>query len=332
MIEDGYSRAVYRYGWRYTEQEVVYYDENDQPVTKPKPAYRRPVDASSREEIDAMTERKRWAKRNPKYSSQKEFGLWAQTFYNKAAYSSTDKPDGFSGSTTGIALGGDVQLFDVFALGAGYASVTSTVDTLQRETDIEGNTFFLYGMYKPSDWFLSSVLNMASLSYKESKDISGMRISDKYDGSSFGASLMVGKDMKSWTPAIGMRYVSSKRDAHQDEIGQSIAAISTNVMTLVAEVRMDNDLAKSDTSVWHSELSAAVTYDLSAAKEDAVVDLPNGSSYTVKGSDFEPMGVELGATLSWLYGDHIDISAGYNLEWRPEYLSHTLTATFRYSF
>ena len=309
-----------------------YYDQDDKPVPKARPAYQHRIDRGSPEEVETTTERKRWAKRNPNYSNPKEFGMWAQAFYNKTGYKSTSKPEGFSGDTTGFAFGGDVQLFDVFALGIGYASTSSTVDTLRRSTDVSGSSFFLYGMYKPTEWFISSVLNMASMSYEERKNVAGISVNDKYDGSSFGASVMVGKDLKNWTPAVGLRYVSSKRDSHQDGIGQKIAEISASVTTLVAEARMNKELAKSDSSYWHSELSAAVTYDLSSASEDASVNLPNGSSYTVKGDDFSNMGVELGATLSWIYGEHVDVSAGYNLEWRPSYLSHTLMATFRYTF
>ncbi|MBR1776984.1 MAG: hypothetical protein IJ752_00150 [Alphaproteobacteria bacterium] len=309
-----------------------YYDQEDQPVTRAKPAYQRRVIPGSQEQIETTAERKRWAKKKTNYSSAKEFGLWAQTFYNTSEYLSSSKPEGFSGDTTGFAFGADVQLFDVFALGAGYASTSSSVDTLQRSTDVDGNSFFVYGMYKPSDWFVSSVLNMTSMSYKENKNISGMTIGDEYDGSSFGASVMVGKEMHSFTPAVGLRYVSSKRKAHQDEIGQDIGAISTDVMTLVAEARMNKDWSKTETSSWHSEFSAVVTYDLTASSEDAVVNLPNGSTYTVTGDDFKAIGAELGASISWLYGDHVDLSAGYNLEWRPDYLSHTLMATFRYSF
>ena len=81
-----------------------------------------------------------------------------------------------------------------------------------------------------------------------------------------------------------------------------------------------------------TEFSGALTYDLTASGEDAVVNLPNGSVYTVKGDDFDPLGIELGASIAYLWGEHVDISAGYNLEWRPDYTSHTLTAVFRYSF
>ncbi|MBO4520847.1 MAG: autotransporter domain-containing protein [Alphaproteobacteria bacterium] len=316
-----------------------YYDQENQPTPRARPSYQRRIARDSEEGLEQTSERKRWAKRNPSQSKPKEFGAWAQAFYNISEYLSSKKPEGFSGNTTGIAFGADVQMLDVLALGIGYASTSSTVDTLSRSTDVDGHSFFLYGMYKPSTWFISSVLNTASMSYQESKNVAGLMLKDKYNGSSFGASVMVGKELKSWTPAVGVRYVTSKRDAHQDEIGQRISGISTNVMTLVAEGRMNKDWSKSDTSdtssdksSWHSEFAAALTYDLSASSEDATVNLPNGSSYTVRGEDFKKIGVELGGTLSWLYGEHIDVSAGYNLEWRPDYLSHTLTAMFRYTF
>ena len=309
-----------------------YYDQDDQPVTKPRPAYRRRVEPDSREAVEMTSERKRWAKRKTTWSQPKNFGLWAQAFYNTSEYLSTNKPDGFSGDTNGFAFGADIQLLDVFAVGLGYASTTSTLDTLQRSTDVTGDSFFLYGMYKPSDWFVSTVLNTASLSYEESKDLSGMTVSDKYDGSSFGASVMFGKDLKTWTPAVGLRYVTADRDAHKDEIGQDISGISTNVLTLVAEGRFNRDFAQENDTLWHSEFSGALTYDLTASGEDAVVNLPNGSMYTVKGDDFDPLGIELGASIAYLWGEHVDVSAGYNLEWRPDYMSHTLTAVFRYSF
>ncbi len=309
-----------------------YYDQDDQPVTKPRPAYRRSVEPDSQEARETVSERKRWAKRKTTYSQPKEFGLWAQAFYNTAEYLSTNKPDGFSGDTNGFAFGADMQLFDVFAVGLGYASTTTTLDTLQRSTDVTGDSFFLYGMYKPSDWFISAVLNTTSMSYEESKELSGMTVKDEYDGSSFGASVMFGKDLKTWTPAVGLRYVTADRDAHKDEIGQDISSISTNVLTLVAEGRFNRDFAQTNDSLWHSEFSGALTYDLTASGEDAVVNLPNGSVYTVKGDDFDPLGIELGASIAYLWGEHVDISAGYNLEWRPDYTSHTLTAVFRYSF
>lgn len=309
-----------------------YYDQDDRPVTRPRPAYQRRIEPDSAEAVENRAERKRWAKRKATYSRPKNFGLWAQGYYNTAEYLSANKPEGFSGDTTGFAIGADVELLDVFAVGLGYASTSASIDSLQRDTDVTGDSFFLYGMYKPSDWFVSGILNMTSMSYDEQKDISGITLSDKYDGSSFGANLMIGKDLKTWTPAVGLRYVSADRDAHQDEIGQNVPSVSVSTLSLAAEARWKRDFARSGDSLWHGELSAGMTYDLSSSGESATVSLPNGANYTVEGDEFNALGVELGGVIAYMVGEHVDISAGYNLEWRQDYLSHTLTAMFRYSF
>lgn len=309
-----------------------YYDQDDRPVTRPRPAYQRRIEPDSAEAVENRAERKRWAKKKATYSRPKNFGLWAQGYYNTAEYLSANKPEGFSGDTTGFAIGADVELLDVFAVGIGYASTSASVDSLQRDTDVTGDSFFLYGMYKPSDWFVSGVLNMTSMSYDEQKDISGMTLTDKYDGSSIGMNVMVGKDLKTWTPAVGLRYVSADRDAHQDEIGQNVPSVSVSTLSLAAEARWKRDFARSGDSLWHGEFSAGMTYDLSSSGESAAVSLPNGATYTVEGDEFNALGVELGGVIAYMVGEHVDISAGYNLEWRQDYLSHTLTAMFRYSF
>ena len=309
-----------------------YYDENDRLDTqRNKPAYQRRVDPSSEQGAATIAGQRRARQEAERYVP-KEFGMWGQTFYNKNEYLSTNKPDGFSGNATGYAFGGDIRLYDKITLGIGYASTSSSVDTLQRSTDVTGKTIFLYGMYKPSEWFYSAMLDKTSMTYTESKDLSGIKLRDKYNGSAFGASFMIGKELEEWTPSFGIRYLSSTREAHQDEIGQNISAISSDVITLVAEGHTDKDFAFKDDSYWHGEFSAALTHDFSSANENASISLPNGASYSVKSKDFSATGIELGGSLSWIYGEHVDITAGYNLEWRQNYLSHTLSASFRYTF
>ncbi len=309
-----------------------YYDQDDEPTTKVRPAYQRRLPAKTEQAEAAVDERKQWAQNENSYAQPKQFGFWAETFSNSAEYRSANEPEGFSGDTTGFAFGADVQLLDVFAVGIGYASTSTTLDTLQRSSDMSSSSFFLYGMYKPSDWFVNSVMTLMMNSYDEVKDLSGMTVSDNYDGDAFGMSVMFGKNLKSWTPAVGLRYVSASRDSHKDSVGQDISGISSDVLTLVAEGRMNYDFGKTNNSLWHTELVAGLTYDISSSGEDAMVNLPNGSAYSVVGEELEPLGVELGASIAYMWNDKIDVSAGYNLEWRSDYTAHTLTAAFRYSF
>ena len=266
------------------------------------------------------------------YGVRPAIGMWAQALYNTNEYKSDSDEDGFSGDSTGVAMGLDATFADVFAVGVGYARTSSDLKTLQRTTDVSGDTFFLYGMYKPADWYLSAVLDYTKSSFDETKDVSGITVADNYDVKTTGGQLMWGYDAAAWRPEIGVRYASVSRAAHEDSVGQNIQSFSNSVFSAVAEIRKEYMLSQSGNGVWLSELSAGLTYDFSRSEDSATVNLPNGASYTVTGKDMDPYGAELGASLAYILGDNWDISARYGLEARPDWLSHTLTATLRFMF
>ena len=266
------------------------------------------------------------------YGVRPTVGMWAQALYNTNEYKSDSDEDGFSGDSTGVAMGLDATFADIFAVGFGYARTSSDLKTLQRTTDVAGDTFFLYGMYKPADWYLSGVLDYTKSSFDETKDLSGMTVADNYDVKTIGGQLMWGYDAAAWRPEFGVRYASVSRAAHEDSVGQNIQSFSNSVFSAVAEIRKEYTLAQSESGVWVGELSAGLTYDFSRSEDSATVSLPNGASYTVTGKDMDPYGAELGASLAYILGNRWDISARYGLEARPDWLSHTLTATLRFMF
>ena len=266
------------------------------------------------------------------YGARPAVGVWAQGLYNTNEYKSASKEDGFSADSTGVSMGLDVIFADVAAIGFGYARTTSDLSALQRSTDVSGDTFFLYGMYKPADWYLSGVVSSGKNTFEEQKNLSGLMVSDNYDTKTVGGQLMLGFDRKGWNPAFGLRYSSVSRAAHEDSVGQKIASFSNTVFSAVAETQKTFELSRAGKGVWSSDLSAGLVYDFSRSEDEATVSLTNGASYTVKGSDMDPYGAELGAAISYVWGKSVDLSARYNLDIRPEWFSHTLTATLRVTF
>lgn len=266
------------------------------------------------------------------YGARPAVGVWAQGLYNTNEYKSASKEDGFSADSTGVSMGLDVIFADVAAIGFGYARTTSDLTALQRSTDVSGDTFFLYGMYKPADWYLSGVVSSGKNTFEEQKNLSGLMVSDNYDTKTVGGQLMLGFDRKGWNPAFGLRYSSVSRAAHEDSVGQKIASFSNTVFSAVAETQKTFELSRAGKGVWSSDLSAGLVYDFSHSEDEATVSLNNGASYTVKGSDMDPYGAELGAAISYVWGKSVDLSARYNLDIRPEWFSHTLTATLRVTF
>ncbi len=332
----GYERSLMRTQDYYRRAG---YETNDTPASRPYPAYDVRTLRDYRPYEDEKPQRK-----VKKYRSQRQedygafygvrptVGVWAQALYNSNEYKSDSKEDGFSGSTTGLALGVDATFADVFALGFGYAKTTSDLKTLQRLTDVSGNSFFVYGMYKPANWYLTGIANFGSNSFDETKDLSGLIVTDSYDTKTVGGQLMWGLDSTGWNPAVGVRYTAVSRAAHEDPVGQNIASFSNKVFSAVAEVRRDYELSRAGNGVWSSDLSAGLIYDFSRSADSATVALSNGSSYTVEGEDPDAFGAQVGAGIAYTLGGKADISAHYGLEVRPEWFSHTLTATLRVMF
>lgn len=310
------GRAYPTYDIRRTPRNYIPYDDED---IRPK----RKV---------AKYRSQRQANYGAFYGARPAVGVWAQGLYNTNEYKSASKEDGFSADSTGVSMGLDVIFADVAAIGFGYARTTSDLSALQRSTDVSGDTFFLYGMYKPADWYLSGVVSSGKNTFEEQKNLSGLMVSDNYDTKTVGGQLMLGFDRKGWNPAFGLRYSSVSRAAHEDSVGQKIASFSNTVFSAVAETQKTFELSRAGKGVWSSDLSAGLVYDFSRSEDEATVSLTNGASYTVKGSDMDPYGAELGAAISYVWGKSVDLSARYNLDIRPEWFSHTLTATLRVTF
>ena len=298
-----------------------------------------PRDYNPYDDMDAKPKRKvakyrsqRQADYGAFYGARPAVGVWAQALYNTNEYKSASDEDGFSADSTGLAMGFDVIFADVTAIGFGYARTTSDVKALQRSTDVTGDTFFLYGMYKPANWYLSGMVSSGKNTFDESKDLSGLTVADSFDTKTTGGQLMLGFDRQGWNPAFGLRYLSVSRAAHEDSVGQKIASFSNTVFSAVAETQKTFELSRAGKGVWSSDLSAGLVYDFSRSADEAVVSLTNGASYTVEGKDMDPYGMELGAAISYVWGKSVDLSARYNLDVRPDWFSHSLTATLRVTF
>lgn len=263
---------------------------------------------------------------------QKHFGLWAQGFFNTTEHISSSDPKGFSGDTTGVALGFDAEVWDGWVVGLGYAHTKTDTDALQRSIDMTANSGFLYSMYKPNRWFFSGVLSYSQGSSDEDKNLSGMTITDSYDTTSYALQMMAGYDYGGWRPAFGFRYASISQDAHQDSIGQQVGEVSNTMLSGVLEARFTKDILSKGNRYWRPELSLGITYDFTSDDNAAMVTLPNGSFYSVSGESLDKLAGEIGLSVAYLIGGHTDISLGYFGEFRKDYTSHTGMLSLRYNF
>ena len=126
-------------------------------------------------------------------------GVWAQGIFNKSKQN-----DAFNGYTRGVAAGLDGTINKQWTIGAGYSFAHSDIDSEARNTEIDTSTLFVYGQYKPSEWYANAVLNYTMSDYSENGTAMGMPVQAEYNVNSFGANVATGYDFADGiTPELG---------------------------------------------------------------------------------------------------------------------------------
>ena len=283
-------------------------------------------------------------------SKKKQYGLssgdavdgvsvWAKAFGNHAKVDNTSKAYGFKSDGYGATLGIEKQLDNAFKVGLGYSYFYNDVDGFMRDSDVNTHTGFVYGEYRPNNWYTNAIASYGYSEYDENKHVAGDVYKAKYDVDNIGAQVMTGYNASvakvDVTPEAGLRYNNIHRDNYVDSAGQAVKAETMDVMTAVAGLKVGKDLVSCfglHEVYWRPEARLAATYDLISDKENAVVSLSNGSGYVVKGQRLNRFGVEAGAGVTFYLSPDVESSVGYEGKFRSHYQDHTGYVSAKYKF
>ncbi len=254
-----------------------------------------------------------------------EYGVWAQGLYNHSKYA-----DEFTGDTMGIAVGADALIADKYTIGIGYAYNESDVEA-KNDVDITSNSLFVYGQYKPNQWYVNGTLNYTMSNYTNKVAAFGIVHDEEYDVDSFGGQLMGGYDMAfGLTPEAGVRYLHIAQDGYNSVLG-AVSDASYDYLTGVIGAKYAFTIESGSDWMFRPELRAAATYDFMSDESIATVDIPGVGSYVIPGERLSRFGGEFGIGLAALYNGW-EISVNYDLDLHQDYTSHTGMLKFRYDF
>ena len=254
-------------------------------------------------------------------------GAWAQGLYNK-----TKMNDQFNGYTRGVAAGVDGTINKDITVGIGYAFNHSDIASNSRDTDIDSNTLFLYGQYKPAEWYVNAVASYTWADYSEKGTVMGISKTADYDVGSFGFAVAGGYDFDCGvTPELGLRYIHINGGDYSDSLGTSNELDATNYLTSSLGAKYAFDIATIKNVLLRPELRYAIKYDLISDESSATVAMPGANAYTLTGDRLPRFGNEFGIGLTMRY-DTMDLSLTYDIEVREDYTSQTGMLKFRYEF
>lgn len=256
--------------------------------------------------------------------------MWVQGLFNKSKY---DGSNDFKTDSTGLALGAEKYLNSDVKVGAGYANTNSDVKQGDRKIDVDTHTAFVYGEYKPSDWYVNGIASYNWGDYDEKK-YGGL--SGKYDVNSIALQAMTGYDFHMngavVTPEAGLRYINIHQDSYTDTAGQRVSENSSDYLTGIVGAKIKKDYTLSNGMNIRPEARLAMTYDLVNDNSNASVMLANGSAYQVRGEALDRFGVEAGVGLTAEVDDNVEVSLGYEGKFRDHYKDHTGLLNAKYKF
>ena len=254
-------------------------------------------------------------------------GVWAQGLFNKSKQN-----DAFSGYTRGIAAGMDGTINRAWTIGAGYSFAHSDISGSVRDTEIDSNTVFVYGQYKPDALYVSAIANYTWADYSEEGIAMGTPVTGDYNVDSFGGMLATGYDFDTGiTPEVGLRYLHVNGDDYTNSMDVKSKLDSADYLTASLGAKYGFGLLTDSGLLFRPELRAAAKYDLMSDKTTATVLMPGVDAYTLEGERLSRFGGEFGIGLSMKYRS-MDISVNYDIDVRKDYTSQTGMLKFRYNF
>lgn len=262
--------------------------------------------------------------------------LWVQGMVGMTDMDDTSKAHGYDADSNGLALGLEAKPTNSTTVGMGFAYTNTDVDGFLRSTDVDSYTAFLYGEYKPANWYVNGILSYAWANYEEQANVAGYGVGSKYDADTLGLQLMGGLDLAvsgfTLTPEAGLRYYHIGRDSYTNSMGSSVADSDEDVLTGVIGARFAKAFEVSPAMSVVPQVRLAMTYDIVDADNTSFVTLANGSSYSVDGETLDRFGVEADIGVKAEMGDNFEMSLSYEGAWRGDYQNHAGILNAKYKF
>lgn len=266
----------------------------------------------------------------------KQVKAWVRALFSHSDHESTSKASGFDTNSDGVAMGINKQLDNRTKVGLGYAYSSTDISSGIRDTDVDTHTAFVYGQYKPANWYINTVVAYNWSDYSEKKAALGFNANADYDVESWAIQSLYGYEMQlngyDVTPEAGLRYAHISQDGYTDALGTSVAANDSDILTAIVGAKVAKDYALDSDTIIRPELRAAVTYDLVDDANNSNVVLANGVAYRVNGEKLNRLGFELGAKVATDVSDNWEISLAYEGGFREDYQNHTGMLNAKYKF
>ena len=256
--------------------------------------------------------------------------MWMQGLGGYAKQDNRFDTAGYSAYTGGYAIGYDGNVNCDTTVGFGYAYTTTDGESHGRDMDVSAHNLFAYGKYQPSAWYLRGAFTYGAAKYDEKSDVAGHSVTAKYDVHYTGLEAALGHDFANGlTPEFGLRATHLMPDDYEDSLGQKITNKDVFALSAAALLKYRNTYELNEYTV-RPNVYAGLTYDLTDDGSNTAVRI-NEMNYDIIGKRLPRLGGEAGFAVEVSH-DNVDLSVGYDMGYREDYISHTGMIKLRYNF
>ncbi len=260
----------------------------------------------------------------------KRSSVWMQGIGAYAKQNERSSAAGFSAHTAGYIIGVDGTLGCDTVGGFGYAYNRTKADSHGRDTDIDGNTLFIYGKYQPDLWYIRTMASYGMADYSEHANVAGIGIHAKYDVRTIGAEAAAGYELPGGlTPEVGLRYTYLMQDNYTDSVGQYVSNDDIDALELTALLKYRQNY-ETEEGLFQPEIYAGITYDAMNGDKKSNIYFAD-TAYQIIGKKLPRLGMEAGLNFSY-FSRHWDLALDYSLNLRNNYYAHTGMLKLRYNF
>ncbi|MBR6355964.1 MAG: autotransporter outer membrane beta-barrel domain-containing protein, partial [Alphaproteobacteria bacterium] len=252
---------------------------------------------------------------------------WIKTYYAKSKMKNRGQIYGYDAKDKGFIAGVDKKIAFSTKVGAGIQYDDTDVDAFLRDVNIQTLQGYIYGEYRPSNWFVNGVLSYGTIDFDEDKYVINHKIDAQYKANICSIQGLTGYTFKYFTPELGARYYRIKRHSYTDSAMQKVSGNNMDLLRTTFGVKAETTYNRFKPNAY-----LGVMYDVVSDSDNAVVSLGNGESYTVNGKKMPRFGVELGIGSMVSLTDHFEIGIGYEAKFREKYQDHSGWASIKYTF
>ena len=261
----------------------------------------------------------------------RNISVWGQFLFNHSVQSGSGS---FTGNTLGFTLGADKKFNNNLILGLGYTFNNTSAKSEYRDIDATGHTIFTYAEYRFKDksednrktsnpWHINSMLSYGMTAYDE---LASYGITSDYDTVTIGLNGSLGYDITETIDlSLGARYLNISQKDYVDSLYQKISVQDNNILTTTAGAKY---MSRGTWFIPNAHID--VSYDV-ISSDRLVLVTTQSSGYQIIGNHTNPFGIQTGVGFDInLY--NWKMSLNYDLDWHPEFISHTGRLKIKYTF